>query len=61
MQKVWDEAVRFLEANESRVRVETQTISGEEFVVWRWLQVTIKTSVVSTEWFTLSKLGCLCD
>ncbi|XP_064632934.1 inner nuclear membrane protein Man1-like isoform X2 [Lineus longissimus] len=37
-QPIWDEAVRFLEANESRVRVETQTISGEEFIVWRWLQ-----------------------
>ena len=31
--------MRFIEANESRIRVETQIIQGEEFIVWRWLQV----------------------
>ena len=37
MQGLWDKAVSFLSANESRIRVETQKISGEEFEVWRWL------------------------
>ena len=37
MQPLWDKAVKFLSANESRVRVETQKIAGEEFAVWRWL------------------------
>lgn len=36
-QKVWDMAVNFLAANESRIRVESQRILGEEFDVWRWL------------------------
>ncbi|KAK2184900.1 hypothetical protein NP493_249g07019 [Ridgeia piscesae] len=40
-QATWDKAVKFLSANESRVRVETQKIHGEEFAVWRWLQVGI--------------------
>ena len=39
MQALWDKAVKFLSASESRIRVETQKISGEEFAVWRWLQV----------------------
>ncbi|CAH1785017.1 unnamed protein product [Owenia fusiformis] len=38
MQPIWDKAVAFLAENESRVRVETQMISGEEYEVWRWLQ-----------------------
>lgn len=38
-QALWDKAVKFLSANESRIRVETQKIHGEEFAVWRWLQV----------------------
>ena len=41
MQGLWDEAVQFIEANESRIRVETQIIQGEEFTVWRWLQVSV--------------------
>ena len=43
LQVLWDEAVKFIEANESRIRVETQIIQGEEFIVWRWLQVLIET------------------
>ncbi|KAH3876615.1 hypothetical protein DPMN_000462 [Dreissena polymorpha] len=39
MQTLWDDAVKFIEANESRIRPETQVIQGEEFSVWRWLQV----------------------
>ncbi|XP_076469474.1 inner nuclear membrane protein Man1-like [Babylonia areolata] len=38
MQKIWHKAVKFIEANESRVRLETQVIEGEEFAVWRWIQ-----------------------
>ncbi|XP_052781981.1 inner nuclear membrane protein Man1-like [Mya arenaria] len=38
LQSLWEEAVKFIETNESRIRVETQVIQGEEFNVWRWLQ-----------------------
>ncbi|KAJ0069964.1 hypothetical protein NL108_017665, partial [Boleophthalmus pectinirostris] len=38
MKKVWDRAVKFLSANESRIRTETQRIGGSDFLVWRWLQ-----------------------
>jgi len=36
---IWDKAVQYLNENESRVRTENQIISGEEFMVWRWLQI----------------------
>jgi len=39
MLPIWDKAVQYLNENESRVRTENQIISGEEFMVWRWLQV----------------------
>ncbi|NXH18059.1 MAN1 protein, partial [Bucco capensis] len=38
MKKVWNRAVDFLEANESRVRRETRKIGGAEFLVWKWVQ-----------------------
>uniref|UniRef100_A0A3B3ZZV4 Inner nuclear membrane protein Man1 n=1 Tax=Periophthalmus magnuspinnatus TaxID=409849 RepID=A0A3B3ZZV4_9GOBI len=38
MKKVWDRAVKFLSANESRIRTETQLIGGADFLVWRWIQ-----------------------
>ncbi|XP_048408979.1 LEM domain-containing protein 2-like [Stegostoma tigrinum] len=38
MKKIWEKAVEFLEANESRIRTETQIINGEDFLVWRWTQ-----------------------
>ncbi|KAM4676900.1 inner nuclear membrane protein Man1 [Discoglossus pictus] len=38
MKKVWDRAVDFLTANESRVRTETQRIGGSDFLVWKWTQ-----------------------
>uniref|UniRef100_A0A8C6WMJ7 Inner nuclear membrane protein Man1 n=1 Tax=Neogobius melanostomus TaxID=47308 RepID=A0A8C6WMJ7_9GOBI len=38
MKRVWDRAVTFLSANESRVRTETQRIGGADFLVWRWIQ-----------------------
>ncbi|KAF5281692.1 hypothetical protein FQA39_LY17713 [Lamprigera yunnana] len=37
MAKVWNEAVRFINENESRVRTEVQVVQGEPFEVWRWL------------------------
>jgi membrane protein Man1 len=37
-QHIWDQAVSFLSANESRIRVESQKIAGEDFAVWRWIQ-----------------------
>ncbi|XP_077995938.1 inner nuclear membrane protein Man1-like [Glandiceps talaboti] len=39
LQPLWNKAVEFLESSESRVRVESQCISGEDFAVWRWIQV----------------------
>ncbi|GAB1295615.1 Inner nuclear membrane protein Man1 [Apodemus speciosus] len=38
MKKVWDRAVDFLAANESRVRTETRRVGGADFLVWRWVQ-----------------------
>ncbi|XP_038612425.1 LOW QUALITY PROTEIN: inner nuclear membrane protein Man1 [Tachyglossus aculeatus] len=38
MKKIWDRAVDFLAANESRVRTETRRIGGVDFLVWRWIQ-----------------------
>lgn len=38
MKKVWNRAVDFLAANESRVRAETRRIGGADFLVWRWIQ-----------------------
>nr|CAB3263414.1 inner nuclear membrane protein Man1-like [Phallusia mammillata] len=40
LKKVWEKAVHFISASESRIRVETQRVSGEDFLVWRWIQVT---------------------
>ncbi|XP_074554177.1 inner nuclear membrane protein Man1 [Halichoeres trimaculatus] len=38
MRKVWERAERFLSANESRIRTETQRIGGADYLVWRWMQ-----------------------
>ncbi|XP_060100974.1 inner nuclear membrane protein Man1 [Heteronotia binoei] len=38
MKRVWNRAVDFLAANESRVRAETRRIGGADFLVWRWVQ-----------------------
>ncbi|KAM6302517.1 inner nuclear membrane protein Man1 isoform 1-T1 [Podargus strigoides] len=38
MRKVWNRAVDFLAANESRVHTETRRIGGAEFLVWKWMQ-----------------------
>ncbi|XP_053110716.1 inner nuclear membrane protein Man1 [Hemicordylus capensis] len=41
MKKVWNRAVDFLAANESRVRTETRRIGGADFLVWRWIQPSV--------------------
>ncbi|XP_040265210.1 inner nuclear membrane protein Man1 [Bufo bufo] len=38
MKKVWERAVEFLAANESRVRTEGKKIRGADFLVWKWTQ-----------------------
>ncbi|BFZ08387.1 hypothetical protein BsWGS_11426 [Bradybaena similaris] len=38
MQPIWDKAVKFIADNESRIRLETRLIHGDEFEVWHWLQ-----------------------
>ena len=37
--KIWAKACQWLAEHESRVRIENQRIAGEEFEVWRWIQV----------------------
>ncbi|KAM4615472.1 inner nuclear membrane protein Man1 [Polymixia lowei] len=47
MKKVWDRAVTFLSANESRVRTESQRIGGADFLVWRWIQPSLSCDKIS--------------
>ncbi|XP_023142284.2 inner nuclear membrane protein Man1 [Amphiprion ocellaris] len=52
MKKIWERAVSFLSANESRIRTETQRIGGADFLVWRWLQPSLsldKTSLMPSK------------
>lgn len=37
MASVWDAAVKFIQRNESRVRMEVQSVDGEDSRVWRWI------------------------
>lgn len=37
MASTWDSAVKFIQRNESRVRMEVQSVDGEDCRVWRWL------------------------
>ncbi|GBP76724.1 Inner nuclear membrane protein Man1 [Eumeta japonica] len=37
MAAVWDAAVKFIQQNESRVRMEVQSVDGEDCRVWRWV------------------------
>ncbi|XP_068611594.1 inner nuclear membrane protein Man1 [Brachionichthys hirsutus] len=46
--KIWELAVRFLSANESRIRTETQRIGGADFLVWRWIQPSLSCDKTST-------------
>ncbi|XP_036374263.1 inner nuclear membrane protein Man1-like [Megalops cyprinoides] len=48
MKKVWDRAVSFLSANESRIRTETQRIGGADFLVWRWIQPSLSCDPISS-------------
>ncbi|XP_051543982.1 inner nuclear membrane protein Man1-like [Myxocyprinus asiaticus] len=48
MKKMWDRAVKFLSANESRIRTETQRIGGADFTVWRWVQPTMSPDKMSS-------------
>ncbi len=48
MKKVWDRAVAFLSANDSRIRTETQRIGGADFLVWRWLQPSMSPDKMSS-------------
>ncbi|XP_076023568.1 inner nuclear membrane protein Man1 [Genypterus blacodes] len=48
MKKVWDRAVQFLAANESRVRTEPQRVGGADFLVWRWIQPSLSSDKISS-------------
>ncbi|XDV24889.1 hypothetical protein PO909_028919 [Leuciscus waleckii] len=48
MKKVWDRAVAFLSANESRIRTEKQRIGGADFMVWRWIQPSMSPDKMSS-------------
>ena len=37
--RIWEKACLWIAEHESRVRVENQRIAGEDFQVWRWIQV----------------------
>ncbi|CAH0725394.1 unnamed protein product, partial [Brenthis ino] len=37
MSSTWDAAVKFIQKNESRVRMEVQSVDGEDCRVWRWI------------------------
>ena len=37
MAKVWKKAVDFLNSSDSRIRVESQRVAGEDYEVWRWI------------------------
>lgn len=47
MKRVWDRAVTFLSANESRIRTEPQRIGGADFQVWRWIQPSLSVDKIS--------------
>lgn len=48
MKRVWNRAVTFLSANESRIRTETQRIGGADFMVWRWIQPSMSPDKMSS-------------
>ncbi|XP_053169862.1 inner nuclear membrane protein Man1 [Scomber japonicus] len=52
MKKIWERAVNFLSANESRIQTEKQRIGGGDFLVWRWIQPSLscdKTSLIPSK------------
>lgn len=48
---VWQQAVEWINKRESRIRMETRRIAGEDFVVWRWIPITsyAKTTAKGTD------------
>nr|XP_057922564.1 inner nuclear membrane protein Man1 [Doryrhamphus excisus] len=54
MKRIWERAVSFLSANESRIRTESQIIGGADYLVWRWIQPSLScdktTSIPSKVW-----------
>ena len=38
-QRLWEKSCQWIATHESRVRVETRRIAGEDLEVWRWIQV----------------------
>ena len=53
--KIWEKACQWLAEHESRVRVEKQRIAGEDFDVWRWIQV--DPPQTETPWLTGGQRG----
>ena len=37
--QLWEKSCQWIATHESRVRVENRPIAGEDFQVWRWIQV----------------------
>lgn len=35
--RIWDKVVKFIEAKESRVKVELENIDGEDYKTWKWV------------------------
>ena len=38
-QRLWEKSCKWIATHESRVRVETRRMAGEDFEVWMWIQV----------------------
>lgn len=47
---IWDEAVKFIQMNESRVRTEVHSIDGEDCKVWRWVPLSPGSPRRSAAW-----------
>lgn len=44
LERTWNEAIRFLEQNESRIQFSVQTRNGEDYRVMRWVDTSMPTS-----------------
>lgn len=61
---IWDKSVKWIAKRESRVRVETRRIAGEDLLVWRWIDHSdpLPTDVSALYMYTcivLIKLPCM--
>lgn len=45
---LWNKILKFINDHESRIRVETQFIDGEETLVWRWIVPVTTANLIST-------------